>query len=188
MLLALFIALGLSMDSFAVSLACGISSKKNRARHAVVLASSFCFFQTSLAALGWFAGSAFISVIEPFDHWVAFILLSYVGGKMAYESVFGEKIKCERHPGMAKLALLSIATSVDALAVGIGFAFMGADPAAYLSAIAVVTFILSFIGAYFGSHLREALGRKAELFGGAVLIAIGIKILLEHTRWLSMLF
>ena len=186
MLLALFIALGLSMDSFAVSIACGASSGKNRLRHAVILSLSFCFFQTALASIGWFAGFAFLSSIEAYDHWVAFLLLSYVGGKMAYESVFGGKIKCGNSFGAAKIVVLSLATSMDALAVGIGFAFMGADPAKYLFAIAAVTFILSFIGAYFGSRLRETLGRKAEFFGGVVLIAIGVKILLEHTGWLSL--
>ncbi|MFA5929569.1 MAG: manganese efflux pump MntP family protein [Candidatus Micrarchaeia archaeon] len=188
MLLALFIALGLSMDSFAVATACGASSKKDRLGHAALLSLSFCLFQTALAAIGWFAGFSFLSAIEAYDHWAAFILLCCVGGKMIYESVFGERIKCGSSIGMARLVGLSLATSVDALAVGIGFAFMGADPALYLSAIAAVTFALSFTGAYFGSRVRGAFGRNAELFGGAVLIAIGIKILLEHTRWLTALF
>ena len=185
MLLALFIALGLSMDSFAVAMACGASSKKGRLGNAALISLSFCFFQTALAAIGWFAGFAFLSAIESYDHWAAFILLCYVGGKMAYESVFGEKRKCGSRMGAAKIVALSLATSMDALAVGIGFAFMGADPAVYLSAIAAVTFILSFIGAYFGSHMRATLGRNAELLGGLVLIAIGVKILLEHTSLLS---
>jgi putative Mn2+ efflux pump MntP len=188
MLLALFIALGLSMDSFAVSIACGASSKKNRLSHAAILSLSFCFFQAGFAAMGWFAGVAFLSSIEAYDHWAAFLILSYVGGKMVYESVFGERIKCDNSFGAAKIVSLSIATSMDALAVGVGFAFMGIDPAVYLSAIAAVTFTLSFIGAYFGSRMREALGRNAELFGGLVLVAIGIRILFEHTGWLALLF
>ncbi|MFA6908232.1 MAG: manganese efflux pump MntP family protein [Candidatus Micrarchaeia archaeon] len=185
MLLALFIALGLSMDSFAVAIACGAASRKNRLRHAAILSLSFCFFQAALAAIGWLAGFAFLSAIEAYDHWAAFILLCYVGGKMIHEAAFGRKIKCGKPAGARKIVLLSLATSMDALAVGIGFAFMGADPAFYLAAIAAVTFALSFIGAYFGSCLRETLGRKAELLGGAVLIAIGVKILLEHTGWLA---
>jgi len=183
MLTALLIAIGLSMDSFAVAMACGATSGKNRLGNAAILSFSFCFFQTALAAIGWFAGFAFLSAIESYDHWIAFILLCYVGGKMVYESIFGAKIKCDKSLGLARVVTLSLATSMDALAVGIGFAFMGVGPAVYLLAIAAVTLALSFIGAYFGSHMRATLGRNAELFGGVVLIAIGVKILLEHTGW-----
>ena len=187
MLISILIAIGLSMDSFAVAFACGTPSKKNRFSNAALLLLSFCFFQTAFAAIGWFAGFAFLSAIEAFGYWAAFILLSCVGGKIAYDSIFGKRKKFEAL-SIPRVLVLSLATSMDALVVGVGFAFTGSDPTFYLAAIAFFTAALTFIGAYFGSRLRKILGGKAELFGGIVLIAIGVKTLLEHMHWLAGLF
>jgi len=180
MLASIFIAIGLSMDSFAVSMACGSGSKSHRLKKAAVIAASFAFFQSLAAVVGFFAGVSFLPAISSFDHWAAFLLLAYIGGRMVHSS-FLPQPKCVADQGPGKLVLLSIATSIDALAVGVSFALLRVDIAFNAAVIAFVTFAFSFSGAYFGSRLRESIGRKAELFGGLVLIAIGVKILLEHT-------
>ncbi|MFA6214626.1 MAG: manganese efflux pump MntP family protein [Candidatus Micrarchaeia archaeon] len=184
MLVPLLIAIGLSMDSFAVSLACGVAGRAKRLWHSAKIALSFAAFQSGMALIGYLLGESFLPLISSLDHWLAFFLLLYIGARMVIDSGKPKKCPAEKKLTLRKLLLLSLATSIDALAVGISFAFLKIDPAATLALIAVVTFALSFSGAYLSGRLREAIGRKAELAGGLVLVAIGVKILLEHTGWL----
>ena len=183
MLTSLLIAIGLSMDSFAVAIACGSHSGKQRLKKAASIALSFSFFQSIAAVIGFLAGMSFLPVISSLDHWAAFLLLAYIGGRMVHSS-FLPQPKCEGAQGTHRLVFLSIATSIDALAVGASFALLRADIILNAAMIALVTFAFSFFGSYFGSRLRGAFGRKAELLGGLVLIAIGLKILIEHTAFL----
>lgn len=186
MLLSLLIAIGLSMDSFAVSLACGASGKGKRLAHSSKIALSFAFFQSGMAGIGYVLGASFLPLISSLDHWLAFLLLSYIGARMAIGSFKGKKCPYEKGLTIHKLVLLSLATSLDALAVGISFAFLGLDPALTLALIALVTFAFSFSGAYLSGRLREKIGARAELIGGLVLVLIGVKILLEHTGYLAL--
>ena len=186
MLDSILIALGLSTDSFAVAFAYAMPSQKNRFRSATVLALSFCFFQTLLAMIGWYSGMTFLSYIGAYAYVAAFLFLSFVGAKIVFDSISG-KMKKIKALDTVQIVVLSLATSADGLVAGVAFGLSGTDPSAYLSAIAIFTFAITFFGAYLGSRLSHLLGRKAELFGGLVLIAFGLKILLENTGWLSAL-
>jgi putative Mn2+ efflux pump MntP len=181
MLTSLFIAIALSMDSFAVSLSCCPQGGGKRLGNAAKIAASFSAFQAGIAALGFLMGAYFLPTISSFDHWLAFFILCYIGAKMVADSRTGKKCPAEKSLALEKLALLSFATSIDALAVGISFALLHLDAAITIALIAIVTFVLSFAGAYLSGRLREAFGNKAECFGGLLLIAIGAKILREHT-------
>jgi len=178
----LFIAVGLSMDAFAVSLCKGLSMHKLNLRHAAVIALFFGGFQAVMPLLGWLLGTQFASYITKIDHWIAFGLLSLIGGKMIYE-VFQkveESRECTYSLNLKELLVLAVATSIDALAVGITFAFLQVSIAPAVSMIGVTTFTLSFIGVYIGHAAGTKLKSKAELLGGITLVAIGIRILLEH--------
>jgi putative Mn2+ efflux pump MntP len=181
MLTSLFIAIGLSMDSFAVSLACGATARAARLANATKIALSFSIFQSGMAGIGFLLGATFLSLISSIDHWLAFLLLIYIGARMIADSRKAKECPLEKVPSLRRLALLSFATSIDALAVGISFAFLGLDAGLTIMLIGAVTFAFSFTGAYLSGYLRETIGRKAELLGGLVLIAIGVKIVLEHT-------
>lgn len=181
MFTALLIAIGLSMDSFAVSISCGVRRVEHRLRNAAQIALSFSVFQSLAAVAGFFVGASFLPLVSSLDHWVAFLMLAYIGGRMVHASFSPQRQGCPGAHGFGRLVFLSVATSIDALAVGISFAMLHQDIALNAAMIALVTFCFSFCGAYSGSRMRGALGRKAELFGGLVLIAIGLKILFEHT-------
>jgi manganese efflux pump family protein len=173
------IGIGLSMDALAVSIINGFVIKKLQIRHAFRIAFSFGFFQALMPVIGWAAGLSFRKYIQSFDHWIAFSLLFLVGGKMIYESINcrEEKKDCLRFPALLSL---SIATSIDALAIGLSFSFLQVEIIIPALIIGAVTFIICFIGIFIGDKIGRFIGNKIELIGGLILIIIGIKILAEH--------
>ncbi len=178
----IIIAVGLSMDAFAVSLCKGLCMRKPSIQNAAVIALSFGFFQAAMPLLGWFLGKQFTHHISQFDHWIAFVLLALIGGKMIHEALRKNKEvveKCDL-PGVRELLLLSIATSIDALAAGVTFAFLQVVILPAVLLIGLITVTVSFIGVEIGHRFGSKLQDKAELSGGFVLILIGTKILIDH--------
>ncbi len=180
LLLILLIAVGLAMDAFAVSITCGLALKKLKIKHVFTIALSFGFFQGVMPIIGWLAGVGFRSFISSIDHWIAFGLLVIIGGKMIYESSKLESSVKDEELNVTFLLFLSIATSIDALAVGLSFSFLKVEIITPSLIIGVVTFILSMIGVIIGKKVGHLFERKIEVFGGIILILIGFKILLSH--------
>ena len=187
------VAVGLSMDAFAVAICKGLGMKKLDMRQALVIGLFFGGFQALMPTIGWFLGAQFASLVTPIDHWIAFILLAAIGGKMLFdaikdddESETGEVKDGEGAKGSAprldlrELTMLAIATSIDALAVGITFAFLDVDIVLAASFIGVVTFVLSVIGVAVGNQFGSRWEKPSTIVGGVVLILIGVRILLEH--------
>lgn len=178
-ILDLFIlAVGLSMDAFAVSVCKGLSLCKIKPKHMCIAGAWFGGFQALMPLIGYFLGSFFAEMIEKYDHWVAFVLLAIIGGNMIKES-FDKDEKVDSSMDVKSMLLLAIATSIDALAVGVTFAFLQVQIVPAASFIGVITFIFSAVGVKIGSLFGTKYKSKAELFGGIVLVLIGIKILLE---------
>lgn len=178
-ILDLFIlAVGLSMDAFAVSVCKGLSLGKIKPKHMCIAGAWFGGFQALMPLIGYFLGSFFAEMIEKYDHWVAFVLLAIIGGNMIKES-FGKDEKVDSSMDVKSMLLLAIATSIDALAVGVTFAFLQVQIVPAVSFIGVITFIFSAVGVKIGSLFGTKYKSKAEVFGGIVLVLIGIKILLE---------
>ncbi len=186
-LLELFlIAVGLSMDAFAVSICKGLSTKKLTARHYLIIGLWFGGFQAIMPAIGYLLGSTFERYITAVDHWVAFVLLSLIGAGMIREALSKEEDKVNDSFAPLTMLLLALATSIDALAVGITFALLpDVNIAAAVSFIGVITCVLSAIGLKVGNVFGLRYKAKAEFVGGAILILIGLKILLEHLGILS---
>lgn len=176
----LFIALGLSMDAFAVSVTEGFSIHERKLRGSLRIGLCFGLFQAVMPILGWLAGLTLIRWIAAFDHWVAFGLLAFVGVRMISESYATESKKKEKTLGNAELLMLGIATSIDALAVGLSFAFLKISVVWPALFIGLVTFSLSSIGVLLGRKIGDHTQGHLERIGGIVLIAIGFKILAEH--------
>lgn len=174
------IAVGLSMDAFAVSICKGLSVKELKLRHAVTAGLYFGGFQAAMPLLGYLLGKGFQSVIESVDHWIAFALLAAIGINMIYEALKKDDEKQDASFGFKAMIPLAIATSIDALAVGVTFAFLQVSIVPAVSFIGVITFILSAVGVKVGNVFGEKYKSRAEIFGGTVLIAMGIKILIEH--------
>ena len=177
----LAIALGLAMDAFAVSVTSGVTIKRLDFRNSMKIALSFGLFQAIMPLLGWLAGISLQKYIQDFDHWVALVLLSFVGIKMIYES-FTMKNE-EKDAGMMSgqvLLMLSIATSIDALAVGMTFAFLDVAIVFPVIIIGLVTFLLSLTGIFLGKRFGNLFQSKIEIAGGLILIGIGIKIVIDH--------
>jgi len=175
------IAFGLSMDALAVSVSAGMTSRDLSLRNALKMAGFFGGFQAGMPFVGWGAGLLLQSFIAGIDHWVAYGLLSFVGCKVivgSYASAPGEK-RANMHDTPVLLAL-SLATSIDALAVGITFAFLKVSILVSALIIGAVTFVVCFLGAGAGNKIGQRFGKKIEVLGGLVLIAIGVKILVEH--------
>jgi len=175
------IALGLAADAFAVSITSGLAIKQLRIGHALRIALFFGSFQAAMPVVGWFAGLTLTYVISGIDHWIAFGLLTFIGSKMIYESTkmgSGERAPNPLDPYV--LLMLSLATSIDALAVGVSFAFLKVTVLTPALIIGVVTFDLSFLGVYVGDKLGHFFERKIEMAGGFILIGIGAKILIQH--------
>ena len=172
------LAVGLSMDAFAVSVCKGLSLGKIKPKHMCIAGAWFGGFQALMPLIGYFLGSFFAEMIEKYDHWVAFVLLAIIGGNMIKES-FGKDEKVDSSMDVKSMLLLAIATSIDALAVGVTFAFWQVQIVPAVSFIGVITFIFSAVGVKIGSLFGTKYKSKAELFGGIVLVLIGIKILLE---------
>jgi manganese efflux pump family protein len=181
LLTILFIAVGLAMDAFAVSIANGLVLKKEKLLTAFKLGLFFGGFQALMPILGWYGGSSFRDIIAGYDHWLAFGLLVFIGGKMIYESF---KLKeLEESPKALTytvLLILAVATSIDALAVGLSFAFLSISIVTPVIIIGLVSFVLSFIGVFIGNKLGHFFERKIEIIGGLILIGIGVKTLVEH--------
>ena len=175
------IGVGLSMDAFAVSICKGLSMKKIKKRDVFIIALFFGGFQALMPFIGWFLGKGFESYIMSIDHWIAFILLG-IGGKMLIDGIKAEDDEetGEFKLDLKELFLLAIATSIDALAVGITFTFLNYPIVECMSIIGCTTFIISFIGVYIGKIFGSKYEHKAEIAGGIILIVIGLKILLEH--------
>jgi len=176
----LFIAIGLSMDSLAVSISGGICMRPFCLKKSLKMALTMGLFQGGMTWLGWALGSRFSSYIADFDHWIAFALLGYLGGKMIYESL--QEVKSDPIIFSNKMLFtLGFATSIDASAVGIGMAFLKTGICFPALVIAFITFFLSLSGVICGFRFGQIKGLKVELLGGLILIGIGIKILIEHT-------
>lgn len=176
------IAVGLAMDAFAVSVASGVTIKNMHLRQTLTIALSFGLFQGIMPIIGWLAGVSFRDYIADYDHWLAFGLLVAIGAKMIYESFQLEDDECgEFCMTGGRLLLLSIATSIDALAVGLSFSFLNVTILTPALIISVVTFILSYAGIIMGQRIGHLFEGKIEIVGGIVLILIGFKILLDHT-------
>ena len=177
----LFIAIGLSMDAFAVSITSGFIIKRLKVKHALLIAVFFGGFQAIMPVIGWLAGLTVKSLIENVDHWIAFGLLAFIGGKMIYESFKLEQDEKALDPlNILVLFMLAIATSIDALAVGLTFAFLKIKILTPIVIIGCTTFIISFIGVYIGDRFGHFFEKKMEFLGGLILIGIGLKILIEH--------
>jgi putative Mn2+ efflux pump MntP len=178
----LVIAFGLSADCFAVALSGGMARKSFSLPPALRVAFSFGFFQAAMSVLGWLAGRTVIAYISAYDHWLAFGLLLFVGGRMLWESFHDKDGRREGADITRGLLLftLSLATSIDALAVGLSFAFLEMNIALAGATIGVVALLVTLGGFWLGRRLGSLAGRRAELVGGLVLIAIGVRILLEH--------
>jgi putative Mn2+ efflux pump MntP len=176
----LLIAIGLAMDTFAVSMAHGMAVQNRRVATGLKMAGSFGAFQAFMPVLGWLAGLSFIELISSFDHWLAFGLLAFIGGRMIYAARTASKEEKETKLTTPILLLLSVATSIDALAVGLSFSLLRVSITTPVMVIGVVTILLAFAGFSFGNKIGKFFERKVQVIGGLVLIAIGIKILLEH--------
>ncbi len=180
----ILIAVGLSMDAFAVAVCKGLAMGKINKAYALLIGLFFGGFQFLMPVLGWAMGVRFERYIVSVDHWIAFALLAIIGGKMIYEAVSEDEGGCEActrvRIDVKELTLLAIATSIDALAVGITFAFLKVSilPAAGL--IGVITFSLSLLGVVIGNRFGSRYKKRAEICGGVILVLIGVKILIEH--------
>ena len=177
------LALGLSMDAFAVSICKGLATESMRPRHMVIVGLWFGGSQALMPLVGYFLGAAFQKYITAVDHWVAFALLAIIGGRMVWGALrhgAGEEEDAPPDLSARRLCLLAIATSIDALAVGVSMAFMNVPVLLSAVVIGVVAFVLSLVGGLVGKRLGSLFQRRAELVGGLVLIAIGVKILIEH--------
>lgn len=175
----ILIAIGLSMDALAVAIAKGISITNNRRKSALLLASLFGGFQALMPVIGWLAGLGLRDIIMGVDHWIAFGLLGFIGAKMIYDSTKSEDGKDEGVTIIVALTL-AIATSIDALMVGLSFAFLETSILIPVLIIGTVTFALCFVGFIFGSRIGGIFGKRIKILGGLILILIGIRILLEH--------
>jgi len=176
------LALGLSMDAVAVSIASGAAYRGLRAHHALRMAFFFGGFQAVMPLIGWAAGTLLKGVIGAWDHWVAFVLLAFVGGKMIYEAFKLEEVQ-KSHGGPSRIMVvltLAVATSIDALAVGVTLPLLTDSVWLAAAIIGIVTFMLSLVGVYLGKGFGHIFENKIEIIGGLVLIGIGLKTLIWH--------
>jgi len=175
------IAFGLAMDAFAVSITSGITIRQLKINNALKIALFFGSFQAIMPIIGWLAGLSLRNFISEIDHWIAFGLLSFIGCKMIYESITIQSSEKEINPlNVYVLLVLSIATSIDALAVGLSFAILKISIMTPVVIIGTITFALSFLGVFIGDRIGHFFENKIEIAGGLLLIGIGIKILVEH--------
>lgn len=179
------IGIGLAMDAFAASICKGLSMKKLNMKHMFVIALYFGGFQALMPLIGWVLGNQFQQYIVSFDHWIAFLLLAFLGTKTIVDTIRekdeDEGEKGESHLDHKELFLLAIATSIDALAVGVTLAFLQVNVISTVSVIGIVTFIICMFGVMVGNMFGSTFKKKASFVGGLILIVIGLKILLEHT-------
>ena len=179
------IGVSLSMDAFAVAICKGLAMRKVNKKQCFVIALFFGGFQALMPFLGWLLGTRFESYITSIDHWIAFVLLAFIGGKMIVEAVRDkddnpEITEMDPPLNIKEMFVLAVATSIDALAVGITFAFLEIPIVQAIAIIGATTFIISIAGVYIGNFFGNKYKNKAEIVGGVILILIGLKILLEH--------
>ena len=174
------IGIGLAMDAFAVSVCKGLSMKKLDWKKAIIIALYFGIFQALMPVFGYYLGSTFSSFVQQVDHWIAFILLAIIGGNMIKDSTDDEEEKRNDRVDVRTMVLLAIATSIDAFAIGVTFAFFEVNLLLSISIIGIITLVLSIIGVVIGNKFGDKFQNKAELTGGIILIIIGLKILFEH--------
>ena len=175
-----FIAIGLSMDAFAVSICKGLSLKKIELKNSLIVGFYFGLFQTIMPLIGYFLGSSLRNFIISIDHWIVFVLLGFIGLNMIMEDDNNSKKISNQGLDFKTMIVLAIATSIDALAVGVTFAFFKVNIILAILIIGIITFILSLIGVKIGNKFGDRFQNKAELLGGIILIIMGLKILLEH--------
>lgn len=174
------IAIALAMDAFAVSISYGCSSENICRKNTIYIAASLGMFQAGMPVIGWYGGKIFPGELELYAHWIAFILLAFIGLKMIFEGIkdSSEPLHCENVLKIKRLLILSIATSIDALAVGVSFSIIKEQIFMPSIIIGITTFIICIYGMIMGSKMREHMGQKMEILGGIILLGIGIKILL----------
>ena len=180
LLTILLIAVGLAMDALAVSLCKGMAMKRPDPKSMLIIGLWFGGFQGIMPVIGYLLGSSMYDLISDYDHWIAFGLLLLIGLNMIVESFSKEEEKIDADLGFGTMFILAVATSIDALAVGITLAMDGGDIVLSAIVIGVVTMCISIMGVRVGAEVGNAFGKRAELLGGLILIAIGTKILLEH--------
>ncbi|NLB90495.1 MAG: manganese efflux pump [Clostridiales bacterium] len=170
------------MDAFAAALCKGLCLRKVTFKQARTVGLFFGGFQGLMPLIGWLLGRQFAGYIETYDHWIALLLLGFIGGKMLYDGIKKqeEAIACQRFISLKELTLLAVATSIDALVVGVTFAFLHTPIVPAISMIGITTLVLSIAGVYIGKAFGGKYQKKAEMVGGLVLVGLGIKIFVEH--------
>ncbi len=179
------IAVGLSMDAFAVSVCKGLAMPKCTFKKAAIVGLWFGGFQALMPAIGYVLGAQFQETIASIDHWIAFVLLALIGGNMIHEALDNDEEEADASLNVKTMFLLAVATSIDALAIGITFAFLKVNIIPAVCFIGIVTFIISFAGVKIGNVFGARYKNKAEIVGGIILILLGLKILLEHLGFLE---
>jgi putative Mn2+ efflux pump MntP len=178
----LFIALSMAMDAFAVCLGVGAARQSEGPRPTFRLSFHFGLFQFLLPVIGWFAGMTFVHYIEAYDHWVAFILLAFVGGRMIHSGLSLSNDTYKNDPSRGwNMVLLSVAVSIDALAIGLSLALINVEIWVPAVVIGIVTGLVSLLGLRLGNSLGRKFGKRMEVVGGIVLILIGLRILITHS-------
>lgn len=178
------IAVGLSMDAFAVSVCKGLAMPKCTFKKVAIVGLWFGGFQALMPAIGYILGAQFQEAIASIDHWIAFVLLALIGGNMIHEALDNDEEEADASLDVKTMFLLAVATSIDALAIGITFAFLKVNIIPAVCFIGIVTFIISFAGVKIGNVFGARYKNKAEIVGGVILILLGLKILLEHLGFL----
>ena len=179
------LGIGLAMDAFAVSICKGLSMKKMNWKNTIIIALYFGIFQALMPVIGYFLGTTFEGLVTKFDHWIAFALLLAIGGSMIKEAFSKDEENKNDKVDFKTMSVLALATSIDALTVGITFAFFEVNVLLAVTIIGLITFIISIIGVKIGNRFGDKYQSKAELMGGIILILLGIKILLEHLNIIS---
>ena len=179
------IAVGLSMDAFAVSVCKGLAMPKCTFKKAAIVGLWFGGFQALMPAIGYILGAQFQEAIASIDHWIAFVLLALIGGNMIHEALDNDEEEADASLDVKTMFLLAVATSIDALAIGITFAFLKVNIIPAVCFIGTVTFIIPFAGVKIGNVFGARYKNKAEIVGGIILILLGLKILLEHLGFLE---
>ena len=179
------IAVGLSMDAFAVSVCKGLAMPKCTFKKVAIVGLWFGGFQALMPAIGYVLGAQFQEAIASIDHWIAFVLLALIGGNMIHEALDNDEEEADASLDVKTMFLLAVATSIDALAIGITFAFLKVNIIPAVCFIGIVTFIISFAGVKIGNVFGARYKNKAEIVGGIILILLGLKILLEHLGFLG---
>lgn len=183
------LAVGLSMDAFSVSVCKGLGMRRVNIKTTLALALAFGGFQAGMPVIGWALGSQFLWLIEPVDHWIAFVLLALIGGNMIREALTedeegdqdaNEAASKGEHVPLGELLMLAVATSIDALTVGIAFASLSVNIVLSVSLIGITTFVLSVAGVFIGNAFGMRYQKPSQIAGGVILILIGLKVLLEH--------